>query len=257
MISLDEAWRIDLAGDRFRDQVLGCWIGKNCGGTLGAPWERGWGVETPFEVTGYTNLPESGGLPNDDLELQLVWLLALEQVGPGLKARDLVRFWMRHVAYNWDEYGLAKTNMRLGLLPPATGSHANWFVDCMGSPIRSEIWACISPGSPARAVSYAFEDAICDHAGGEGVAGEIYNAAVQAASFVVDDPQTLIAIGLSYLPDESMTAIAIRTVVMQDGRFEVTAGAGVVADSVPELEALETRNKARAALSAISAARRR
>jgi anthranilate synthase component 1 len=50
-------------------------------------------------------------------------------------------------------------------------------------------------------------------------------------------------------------AIAIRTVVMQDGRFEVTAGAGVVADSVPELEAKETRNKARAALAAIHAAR--
>jgi anthranilate synthase component 1 len=52
-------------------------------------------------------------------------------------------------------------------------------------------------------------------------------------------------------------AIAIRTVVMQDGRFEVTAGAGVVADSVPELEAKETRNKARAALAAIFAARSR
>ena len=52
-------------------------------------------------------------------------------------------------------------------------------------------------------------------------------------------------------------AIAIRTVVMQDGRFEVTAGAGIVADSVPQLEADETRNKARAALSAIHAARSR
>lgn len=52
-------------------------------------------------------------------------------------------------------------------------------------------------------------------------------------------------------------AIAIRTVVMQDGRFEVSAGAGVVADSVPELEAMETRNKARAALSAVWAARSR
>jgi anthranilate synthase component 1 len=50
-------------------------------------------------------------------------------------------------------------------------------------------------------------------------------------------------------------AIAIRTVVMQDDRFEVTAGAGIVADSVPELEAKETRNKARAALAAIHAAR--
>lgn len=52
-------------------------------------------------------------------------------------------------------------------------------------------------------------------------------------------------------------AICIRTVVMQNGRFEVTAGAGVVADSVPELEAKETRNKARAALAAVHAARQR
>jgi anthranilate synthase component I len=52
-------------------------------------------------------------------------------------------------------------------------------------------------------------------------------------------------------------AIAIRTVVMRHGRFEVTAGAGIVADSVPELEAKETRNKARAALAAIHAARSR
>jgi anthranilate synthase component 1 len=51
-------------------------------------------------------------------------------------------------------------------------------------------------------------------------------------------------------------AIAIRTVVMQEGRFEVTAGAGIVADSVPELEAKETWNKARAALAAIFAAKR-
>jgi anthranilate synthase component 1 len=52
-------------------------------------------------------------------------------------------------------------------------------------------------------------------------------------------------------------AIAIRTVVLTGGRFEVTAGAGVVADSVPELEAKETWNKARAALAAIQAARSR
>ncbi len=51
-------------------------------------------------------------------------------------------------------------------------------------------------------------------------------------------------------------AIAIRTVVLQEGKFEVTAGAGIVADSVPRLEAKETRNKARAALAAIQAARK-
>jgi anthranilate synthase component 1 len=49
-------------------------------------------------------------------------------------------------------------------------------------------------------------------------------------------------------------AIAIRTVVCRDGWFEVTAGAGIVEGSVPELEGEETRNKARAALAAIRAA---
>jgi anthranilate synthase component 1 len=52
-------------------------------------------------------------------------------------------------------------------------------------------------------------------------------------------------------------AIAIRTVVLAGDRFEVTAGAGIVADSVPELECKETWNKARAALAAIHAARSR
>lgn len=53
------------------------------------------------------------------------------------------------------------------------------------------------------------------------------------------------------------TAIAIRTMVcLPDGRACVQAGAGVVADSVPAHEELETRNKARALLSAVPAARR-
>jgi anthranilate synthase component 1 len=49
-------------------------------------------------------------------------------------------------------------------------------------------------------------------------------------------------------------AIAIRTAVMIDGVAHVQAAAGVVADSVPALEELETHNKARAVLQAIATA---
>jgi anthranilate synthase component 1 len=49
-------------------------------------------------------------------------------------------------------------------------------------------------------------------------------------------------------------AIAIRTAVMRDGIAYVQASAGIVADSRPELEELETRNKARAVLQAIATA---
>ena len=50
------------------------------------------------------------------------------------------------------------------------------------------------------------------------------------------------------------TAIAIRTAVMADGRAYVQAGAGVVADSEPEYEYNEARNKASTVLSAVAAA---
>ena len=45
-------------------------------------------------------------------------------------------------------------------------------------------------------------------------------------------------------------AIAIRTGVVKDGKLHVQAAAGIVADSRPELEWLETKNKARALLAA-------
>ncbi len=47
------------------------------------------------------------------------------------------------------------------------------------------------------------------------------------------------------------TAIAIRTAVIKNNTIYVQAGAGVVADSIPELEWKETMNKARALFSAV------
>lgn len=53
------------------------------------------------------------------------------------------------------------------------------------------------------------------------------------------------------------TAIAIRTMVIgDDGIASVQAGAGIVADSIPDDEHLECQNKARALLVAVPAARR-
>jgi anthranilate synthase component 1 len=50
--------------------------------------------------------------------------------------------------------------------------------------------------------------------------------------------------------------IAIRTITMHDGIAEVQAGAGIVADSLPEAEYEETRDKARALLQALEMADR-
>jgi anthranilate synthase component 1 len=70
------------------------------------------------------------------------------------------------------------------------------------------------------------------------------------------------AVGVMDFLGNLNTGIAIRTFVMQaqtDGSFKasVQAGAGIVADSVPESEYEETLNKARALLRALSAAEAR
>jgi len=51
-------------------------------------------------------------------------------------------------------------------------------------------------------------------------------------------------------------AITIRTCIIADGKASVQAGAGIVADSVPEREWEETRSKAQALLTAIASVRR-
>ena len=51
-------------------------------------------------------------------------------------------------------------------------------------------------------------------------------------------------------------AIVIRTLVVRDGKLHLQAGAGSVADSVPETEYQETRNKAMAVVKAIEAVER-
>jgi anthranilate synthase component 1 len=52
------------------------------------------------------------------------------------------------------------------------------------------------------------------------------------------------------------SCIALRTILLKDGRAFVQAGGGVVADSTPEGEYQETVNKAMAAMRAIDRARR-
>jgi anthranilate synthase component 1 len=58
------------------------------------------------------------------------------------------------------------------------------------------------------------------------------------------------AVGYLGFSGDMDLAIAIRTAVIRDGTLYVQAGAGIVADSVPQSEWIETQNKARALLRA-------
>ena len=195
--------------DDYRDKVLGCWLGKNVGGTIGAPFE----FKRQFnDVTFYTQKDLKGeAMPNDDLDIQLLWLIALEEKGIDLTAHRLAEYWCLYVTPHWSEYGTAKINMRQGLQPPLSGTFQNTYKHSNGAFIRSEIWACVAPGLPWVAARYAYEDAILDHGNGEGVYAEIFMAALESAAFVISDLRRLIGLGLSYIPEDCGVAKAVKT----------------------------------------------
>jgi len=196
-----------LTREQYRSKVLGCWLGKNIGGTLGAPFE--WSRQVN-NVNFYTQELGGNPLPNDDLDIQLLWLIMLEEQGINIDSQVMAEYWQYFVTPFWAEYGNAKINMQAGLLPPFTGMRNNYYKDSCGAFIRSEIWACIAPGNPRIAAKYAYNDASLDHGDGEGMYAEIFCAAIESAAFIEQDPKALIEIGLSYIPQDCGIAKAAR-----------------------------------------------
>lgn len=191
----------------YRDKMIGCWAGKNIGGVLGAPFEctRGYNM-----VDFYQQDLTQGPPPNDDLDLQIAWLAAVERYGRNVNASILGDYWLSYIIPNWVEYGMGKANLRAGFVPPISGALDNDYKNSNGCWIRSEIWACLAPGNPTIATKYAFEDAIVDHAS-EGMQAEIFCAALQSAAFVESDKLKLIDIALSYVPRDGLFARAVNT----------------------------------------------
>ena len=72
--------------NELRDKLAGCWTGKNVGGVLGAPFEcKRMIPNVDFYVQDLTQGPPA----NDDLDLQIVWLAAVERYGRNVNASIL------------------------------------------------------------------------------------------------------------------------------------------------------------------------
>lgn len=202
---------IDLTKEELRKKILGCWTGKNIGGTLGGPYE---GIPGTHSLTFYDPVPTEP-LPNDDLDLQVLFLEYLLENYNGTFGPDVLRqAWVDHCVFPWDEYGICQRNSELGLSGADVGAVDNWFADGMGAAIRTELWACLAPGDPERAAGFAWADAVCDHCG-DGVWATVFISAMEAKAFIESDKRNLIECGLSYLPEDTRVSCAVRFVMQK------------------------------------------
>lgn len=195
--------------DDYYDKALGGWTGKCLGGTVGC-------FEGTKQITHLIldDLVPDKPAPNDDLDIQLVWLDVLLEHGVYFTSDQLMEAWLKKYPCNYGEYATGRRNYRRGLHAPACGSYANrFFSSSMGCPIRSEVWGMISPGSPDLAARYAETDGTLDHPdfpAGESVCAERFLAAVESEAFFESDIEKLILSGMRFVPEQSRLYTCIR-----------------------------------------------
>ena len=193
----------------YLDKVHGGWLGKCLGGAAGAA------VEGYKELIPYAHYSEviRTDLPNDDLDLQLLWLEVLQKKGLNISSHDLADAWDKQCWYPFSEYGLFLKNYERGIMPPTSGWFNNpLFKEGEGCPIRSEIWAMIFPGYPEKAAEYAQMDGVLDHADSS-VWIEQYYAAMEAEAFYQEDIFALIGNHIHYLPEGSKARNCVELVL--------------------------------------------
>lgn len=202
--------------EQYFDKVYGCWLGKCVAGTIGAPYE---GMKQLLHLSFRPEMIEKM-LPNDDLDLQVLWLKVLEEKGVYTTSDDLAAAFSEYNVFWPGEYAWFKKNYDRGLRPPYTAKYENFFYnEGMGCPIRAEIWGLIMPANPALAADLCEMDGTLDH-DGNSVYFERFWSAMVSQSFVCSDISELIQTGLQYIPKDSRAYRLITDTVKWCGEYE-------------------------------------
>ena len=175
-----------------------------------------------------------GKTADEDSALAVEMRGDVKEVAEHLMLVDLGRNDLGRVA----EYGTVTVD---GLMSVEKYSHVQHLVSYLSAKLRSGMdrFDALASCFPAGTVS-----------------GAPKVRAIEIINKMEPDPRGIYAGAVGYLDygGNMDMCIAIRTLVLKDGVAHVQAGAGIVADSVPELEYQETVNKARALLKAIELA---
>jgi anthranilate synthase component I len=175
-----------------------------------------------------------GKTPHEDASLADEMRADKKEVAEHLMLVDLGRNDLGRVA----EYGSVRVD---GLMSVEKYSHVQHLVSYLSAKLRPEhdrfdaLAACFPAGT---------------------VSGAPKVRAIEIIKSMEPTPRGIYsgAVGYFDVGGNMDTCITIRTLVLENGVAHVQAGAGIVADSVPELEYEETVNKARALLKAVEIA---
>ena len=231
--------RLGLDERGLQDRILGAWLGRCAGCTLGKPvenWPRADIQRYLQDVGAYpiedylpppVPLPEGlpafneawpestrgrvSGVPrDDDVDYTILGLHVLEVHGLDFATEDVAGQWLSLLPFQkvYTAERAAYRNLILGLRPPDTATHVNPYREWIGAQIRADAFAYACPGSPVSAARLAFKDARLSHTA-NGIYGEMWAAALVAACFAETSMPAALDSAIAVVPARSRLAEAL------------------------------------------------
>ena len=159
---------------------------------------------------------------DDDIHYSIIGLKILEECGPDFKWNDVADSWNSSLPYNAictaETQSILNYNIKTPRMRPAQSTFTtpeftrrfnNPYREWIGAQIRADGWAYACAGNPELAAEFAWRDAHWTHTA-NGIYGEMFAAAMIAASFVESNPHRLVEIGLSEIPRNCKLAEGVR-----------------------------------------------
>ncbi len=215
----------------YAERVYAGVLGKLIGVYLGRPIE-GWPYDRIMAelgpISGYVH--DRMGLPlvvtDDDLSGTFTFVRALADHGHTreLTPAHIGRTWLNYIIEGrttlwWGGLGnstehTAYLRLKHGVPAPESGSitrNGRVVAEQIGAQIFIDGWAMVAPGDPALAADLARRAASVSHDGDAVYAAQVL-AAMEAQAFVERDLQTLLEVGLRFIPADSVIARLIADV---------------------------------------------
>jgi ADP-ribosylglycohydrolase len=151
---------------------------------------------------------------DDDTNYTTTGLAILQRYGADFSPANVAEFWMQDMPLfaTCTAERVAYRNFCNLVSAPHSASFRNPYREWIGAQIRADFWGYANPGNPERAAEWAWRDASISHVK-NGIYGEMWAAAMIAASFVTEDIEAIIRAGLGEIPVHCRLADAIKKVL--------------------------------------------
>jgi len=208
-----------ISPEMLKDKIAGGWAGKILGVTYGAPTEFRALGRTYEDSIHWKPADAIGSLTQDDLYVQLTFLMTMDQFGIDAPAKKYQELFAKSGYMLWHANAQARKNYFDSIFPPRSGApEFNFHANDIDFQIEADYIGFMMPGMPNSALKLADKIGhIMNY--GDGYYGGVFIAALYAEAFFEKDILKVVEKALCSLPAESDYAKIIRDVIRLKGEY--------------------------------------